>query len=331
MNKKQTHMHIITKAVALLASIALAGSLAACGSSSSSSSSSSNSSQSTAKSGIPALDGITLSSTAKSGEPSITFSHPKKISAFSATLLRSGKGTKVTTGQRLCFNSSAWNARTGSKVSSTWKSGHQDCSVTLNGNIQASMRTLLTGSRIGSIWAFGLPGSSTGSTSSTVNNDDAYIMVMKLETARTDPTRANGTKVNNIPSNLPRVSLAANGEPSINMNGYKSNGKLVAQTLLQGHGATVTSSNTLLVQYSGWLLSNGKQFDSSWKRGKNGEPIEFQLSGVVKGWQQGLQGQKVGSQVLLIVPPSLGYGSTAQKGIPANSTLVFVVDILAAF
>jgi peptidylprolyl isomerase len=330
MNKKHTHFSILRQALAVFATLALAGSLAACGSSSHSSSSSSPS-QSARSAGIPKVEGISLTSTAANGEPTITFVHPKKVTSFSVSLLRSGTGTRVKSGQRLCFNSSAWNARTGKKISSTWKVGHQDCSVMLNNSIQPSMLKLFTGARVGSIWAFAIPGSSSGSTTSTVNNDDAYITVMQLEGARTDPTRATGTKVTTVPANLPRVTLAANGKPSINMNGYKSNGKLVAQTLLQGNGTTVTPSSTVLVQYSGWLLSNGKSFDSSWNRGKNGEPIEFPLSNVVKGWQQGLKGQKVGSQVLLIVPPSLGYGSTAQKGIPANSTLVFVIDILAAF
>ena len=54
------------------------------------------------------------------------------------------------------------------------------------------------------------------------------------------------------------------------------------------------------------------------------------LSGVIPGWTQGLAGQTVGSQVLLVIPPDLGYGDQASGSIPANSTLVFVVDILAA-
>lgn len=53
--------------------------------------------------------------------------------------------------------------------------------------------------------------------------------------------------------------------------------------------------------------------------------------GVIEGWLEGLKGQKVGSEVLLVVPPSLGYGDQAQGEIPANSTLVFVVDILAKY
>lgn len=85
----------------------------------------------------------------------------------------------------------------------------------------------------------------------------------------------------------------------------------------------------MTVQYKGWLLGGdaSKPFDSSWSRGG---PATFSLSQVVKGWTNGLAGQTVGSQVLLVVPPSEGYGDTAQNGIPANSTLVFVVDILSA-
>ena len=126
------------------------------------------------------------------------------------------------------------------------------------------------------------------------------------------------------------MALGKNGEPSISgLDTYKSNGTLVAQTLIKGSGAAVKPSDTVTVQYKGWLLGGdaSKPFDSSWSRGG---PATFSLSQVVKGWTNGLAGQTVGSQVLLVVPPSEGYGDTAQNGIPANSTLVFVVDILSA-
>ena len=70
-------------------------------------------------------------------------------------------------------------------------------------------------------------------------------------------------------------------------------------------------------------------FDSSWSRGA---PATFSIGtgGVIPGWDKGLVGKKVGSRVLLVVPPADGYGAQAQGKIPANSTLVFVVDILDA-
>ena len=68
------------------------------------------------------------------------------------------------------------------------------------------------------------------------------------------------------------------------------------------------------MNYTGWLW-DGTQFDSSWDRG---EPATFALTGVIAGWTQGLVGQTVGSQVLLVIPPDLGYGDQASETIPAG-------------
>ncbi|PWJ53176.1 FKBP-type peptidyl-prolyl cis-trans isomerase [Quadrisphaera granulorum] len=105
--------------------------------------------------------------------------------------------------------------------------------------------------------------------------------------------------------------------------------QLVKQVLVTGKGAPVQNGQQLTMQYTGVTWSTGKEFDSSWKRGA---PFDFQLGAgqVIKGWDQGLEGVPVGSQVLLVIPPALGYEDKAQGDIPANSTLVFVVDVLAA-
>ena len=131
----------------------------------------------------------------------------------------------------------------------------------------------------------------------------------------------------NIPSDLPKVtSNSSTGEPSIDFNNYKSNGQFVSQTIIKGSGPVVSSSGSVVVKYSGWVLSAKKQFQSTWSEGNT--TASFSLANTIEGFQKGLSGQTVGSQVLLIIPPSMGYGSNAQNGIPANSTLVFVVDIL---
>ena len=82
------------------------------------------------------------------------------------------------------------------------------------------------------------------------------------------------------------------------------------------------------MQYSGWLF-DGTPFDSSWV---NGAPFTTQIGtgSVIQGWDQGIIGQTVGSQVLLVIPPDLAYGDTERGTIPASSTLIFVVDILDA-
>jgi len=99
-----------------------------------------------------------------------------------------------------------------------------------------------------------------------------------------------------------------------------------------GTGAEAVNGKTVTVNYTGWLYDaalpdqKGAQFDSSLSRG----PFAFLLgsSQVIKGWDQGVLGMKVGGQRRLIIPPSLGYGSMAVGPIPANSTLVFDVELL---
>jgi len=95
-----------------------------------------------------------------------------------------------------------------------------------------------------------------------------------------------------------------------------------------GTGATAQSGQKVKVHYTGWL-TNGKKFDSSVDHG--GEPFVFQLGAgqVIKGWDEGVAGMKVGGKRQLRIPPELGYG---QRGyppiIPSNSTLVFDVQLL---
>ena len=96
----------------------------------------------------------------------------------------------------------------------------------------------------------------------------------------------------------------------------------------EGKGDAVKAGGDVKVHYSGWLTdAPASLFDSSVKRG---EPIEFPLTGVIKGWQQGIPGMKPGGVRRLKIPPELAYGARGRPGIPANSTLVFEVELLEA-
>ncbi len=106
----------------------------------------------------------------------------------------------------------------------------------------------------------------------------------------------------------------------------KADGKLLRHVVKEGDGAVVTPDMTIKVNYYGETWMAKAPFDESYTK----EPVEFPLTGVVKGWTDGLTGVKVGSRVLLTIPPSLGYGDQEQSTIPANSTLYFVVDVLSA-
>jgi peptidylprolyl isomerase len=100
---------------------------------------------------------------------------------------------------------------------------------------------------------------------------------------------------------------------------------LVVKDLITGTGPAATANSTVTVNYVGVLYKNGKEFDSSWKRN---QPFTAALTGgVIHGWTQGIPGMRVGGRRELIIPPSLAYGNHSYAGIPADSTLVFVVDL----
>src|SRR3954451_17295907 len=92
-----------------------------------------------------------------------------------------------------------------------------------------------------------------------------------------------------------------------------------------GTGTPVPAGATVKVHYTGWL-TDGTKFDSSVDRG---QPIEFSLNRVIKGWQQGIPGMKPGGVRRLLIPPALGYGMSGSAGaIPPNATLLFEVELL---
>jgi peptidylprolyl isomerase len=151
-------------------------------------------------------------------------------------------------------------------------------------------------------------GATAASSTATVSSSTSSAPATSTTTSNTPLPAALKSK--------PKVSIPSGSPPS----------KLVVKDLIKGTGPVATANSTVNVQYVGELYKGGKQFDASWNDG-SGQPVSLPLTGVIKGWQQGIPGMKVGGRRELIIPPSLGYGSTAQSKIPANSTLVFVIDL----
>jgi peptidylprolyl isomerase len=102
------------------------------------------------------------------------------------------------------------------------------------------------------------------------------------------------------------------------------------RTIRQGHGATVSRKSLIVVNYLGQIW-RGKVFDSSYSKTLFGVPIG--VGQVIAGWDDGLVGKRVGSRVLLVIPPKFGYGAAgkSQAGIKGTDTLTFVVDIVADY
>lgn len=117
-------------------------------------------------------------------------------------------------------------------------------------------------------------------------------------------------------------------KPDVEFPSEPPTGELQIRDLVEGEGAEATSGQQAVVHYVGVAYSTGEEFDASYNRGA---PFTFPLGGgmVIKGWDQGVQGMKVGGRRELIIPPHLGYGDRgAGNVIKPGETLIFVVDLI---
>lgn len=128
---------------------------------------------------------------------------------------------------------------------------------------------------------------------------------------------------------IPAATAQTNAAPTkVTGDGTKTADGLQYWDIKTGAGPAAEKGQTVKVHYTGWL-TNGKKFDSSVDRG---QPFIFHLGAgqVIKGWDEGVAGMKVGGKRQLRIPPELGYGSRGAPGaIPPNATLIFDVELLA--
>jgi len=120
---------------------------------------------------------------------------------------------------------------------------------------------------------------------------------------------------------------APTGPTKVNEKDYKKTASGLKYAILKpGTGVAAKSGDTVSVHYTGWL-TDGTKFDSSLDRN---QPFKFTLGQgrVIKGWEEGIRGMKVGEKRQLVIPPDLAYGDRAVGPIPANSTLIFDVELL---
>lgn len=125
----------------------------------------------------------------------------------------------------------------------------------------------------------------------------------------------------------PAVVLAPNGRPGVTIPNVAPPETLGVSVLKEGDGEITEEGDKVIVHYSGFIWDSEEQFESTWEQG---QPAKMELieDTLIEGFHTGLIGKKVGSQVLIVAPPAAAYGDQSSQTIPANSTLVFVVDIL---
>jgi peptidylprolyl isomerase len=117
-------------------------------------------------------------------------------------------------------------------------------------------------------------------------------------------------------------------KPEIEFPGAEPPADLVITDVTEGDGAEATSGSTVSVHYVGVAHSTGEEFDASYNRGA---PLQFRIGvgQVIQGWDQGVEGMKVGGRRQLVIPPHLGYGDRGAGGvIKPGETLIFVVDLI---
>lgn len=283
---------------------------------------------------LAVLDQIKVTETDPAAGPTLTFSKtPIAVSATTVKVLTPGTGAKATTDSLVTVKQSLYVGGTGklvdngfgaSKPASTFYTGDQQ---TISG-----LLTALVGAQKGSRIVFAIPPAEAfgdqGQTAASIGPKDDLVVVADVTGVSLPQSVATGAAVAPV-AGQPTVTFDATKGPTITMPKTAAPKTLVSQSLIEGTGPVVKGGQSLIVNYTGALYADGTVFDSSWTR-KAHFSFQTNTGAVIPGWDKGLVGKKVGSRVLLVVPPADGYAATAKQGIPANSELVFVVDILAA-
>jgi peptidylprolyl isomerase len=264
-----------------------------------------------------------------SKEPTVSFPTPTKVTTTQRTTVTAGKGATVKQGDSVSLAYAMYDAESGKKVDSRgWTADGRvvfpiDATQVLPGFVQ-SVICAKVGDRVAAVIPASDAFGSDGSAQIGVKGGDSIVFV--ADVIGMTPTKATGT-AKTLPSGFPKVTLAADGTPTVKIPATSAPKKLEIAESKSGSGTTVKSGDTVTVQYQGVLWRNGKVFDQSW--GKS--PTSFATTDVVSGFGKALVGHKVGSQVVAIIPPSEGYGAkgTSDGSIKGTDTLVFVIDILA--
>lgn len=186
--------------------------------------------------------------------------------------------------------------------------------------LNQDLSKLANGEKVGTIFAYLMPPQGQ-------QNPYVSVVLFKITAVNEEPALNLPEVSYEAPSNAPVISFEGE-KPTITIPaGFTGTPGVTVKVLEEGDGDVVQEHDQVSVRYSGWLL-DGTEFDSSFKNGT--DPVTFSIAGVVKGFGAGIAGSKIGSKLEILIPAASGYGSQANGPIPADSFLIFYVDIVDA-
>jgi peptidylprolyl isomerase len=262
-------------------------------------------------------------------EPTLAFDEPFSVEESERRVLEEGDGAEIEVGSAVKFDFLFVNGRDGKVISSSYETEPVD--IVFEDSLMKGVFVGLEGMTEGSQVLVAIaPGDGAGADEeSGLEEDDTVLFYADVLEVRETLARAEGEAVTPA-EGLPTVELAEDGAPTITVPEGEPPTELIVQPLIKGTGPVVEEGQTITVHYTGVLYKDGTEFDSSWT---SGSPTSFEIGtgSVIPGWDEGLVGQTVGSQILLVIPPDKAYPEGSPDGtITATDTLVFVIDILGA-
>ena len=268
--------------------------------------------------------------------PKVTIPKTAPDGKFIVHTLSEGKGAKVTSTDVAVTNFSVVDWNNGKAINTAYAKGSAPLVLTLSSGTLPALSNAVLGHTEGSrVEVVAPPGAATAQmdpsnlTQMGATAKDTLVFIVDITKRVGAKDDITGTQTAS-PAGMPSVVATAGKAATFTIpDADRKPTKLLTADLIKGKGAKVLSGQTILVQYTGATLADGKVFDSSWTdAGVMGTVIG--QGAVIPGWDQGLVGQTIGSRVLLSIPSALAYGAQGQAPIPANADLVFVVDIIGA-
>ncbi|MFN8045248.1 MAG: FKBP-type peptidyl-prolyl cis-trans isomerase [Dermatophilaceae bacterium] len=284
------------------------------------------------------LGGIKVEGSDPATAPTVTIAKmPLKATSTVSKVITEGDGAAVTKDDIATINAVIVNGTDGKVVDSTWAAGSTAGVDLASDQLFAAIKTSLPDKKVGSRVLVAAPQKDVfgaeGNASAGLKATDSVVFVIDILGATQPLAEAKGAAVEPKPE-LPSVEFKGTDTPAVITipAGAQPPAELVVQPLITGEGAEVADGQTVRVSYTGALWKDGSVFDSS----ASHDPKYFQFpvgqGKVISGWDKAVKGQKVGSRLLLVVPPAEGYGANGNPPtISGTDTLVFVVDILAAY